>query len=144
MGALLSAPSPGPIWGYPAAASDACASMASILFCCRTAPRRGRAHWSPAAVEREAWAVCSGLCCPSLQTLSPLPCSLPPEASREESPPGGLCCHFSAFSTWSGEEASTPLSHFTWGVWSASLDWLGMGNQRLDQPLVSSIRASQA
>lgn len=90
----------GPIWDYPAAASDACTSMASILFCCRTAPRRERTHWSPAAVEWEAWAVYSGLCCPSVCKLSPLPCSLPPEASREESRPGGLCCRFSSFITW--------------------------------------------
>lgn len=65
-------PPRGPIWDYPAAASDACVSTASTLFCCHTAPRRERTHWSPAAVEQEAWAVCSGLCCLSVCRLSPL------------------------------------------------------------------------
>ena len=61
----------GPFGDYPAAAGDACLT-ASVLFC-RTAPRRERTHWSPAAVEREARAVCSGLCCLSADSLpSPL------------------------------------------------------------------------
>lgn len=56
----------GPIWDYPAAASDACVSKASILFCCRTAPRRERMHWSPAAVERCVLASAASLSADSL------------------------------------------------------------------------------
>lgn len=131
-------PPRGPIWDYPAAASDACASVASILFCCCTAPE-GEAHWSPAAVEAEEWAgVFWPL--PSLQTLLCLaPFLLKPP---RRVPSGGLCCtpapsapglgrrHLHLFLTSPGNAILHP-----WTGWESE--------SGLDQPLVSSIRATR-
>lgn len=121
-------PPRGPIWDYPAAASDACASVVSILFCCRTAPRRGRVHWSPAAVEREEWAVCSGLCCP-LCKLSPLclapfllkppgrsPLQVGSAVTFPPSAPGLGRRHLHLFLTSPGESGLHPWAGWEWGI----------------------------
>ena len=117
--------------------------VSRFLFCCRIAPRRERTQWSPAAVEREALP-CSvplpSLCLPA--NSAPVPCSKPPGMG-----PFQLCSTIisSSFGIWSrGGGVYTSFSPDSGESGLHPPERLGMGKQRLDQFLASSIRASKA